>query len=783
MSENQDFSVASIVPNETRHKSTIIDYNRKAKIFQNVIYFLDFIVVVFALAYPWISSRSAARKSISNIFSQHLLAHTEAITGALQEFLRQYEVPSRFLLGVVDDPYLIDCTSDKVYQFIRYCKSSRRNIQPQPNVFFLGQNSDTPSFCFINWNNTESTNEDDFHFYYMMNPSVEFYIFKHFSGLETDFSVGNVVDDSEQGTIIENLNFYDRFEHLFASPQFNKFIWENPFTYPPLISQSMLTGAIFSQKNTTYGTSSMISGIGLGFDNLYSTLNNIASITNCNYALLNTEGNVLMTDQGITPFITTSDEMTDVFPTLRQLNSTFWYKVASINFDLENRTIVTEDIDDNYYLLLSEYVTIRDTPQYQIIVAFNIEESLAQIYYRTCIIFLLAVVILGIIFFALSYFGRRSTIERERKLQRVPALQDDKFTIDENCGVLLKSIHSLRRLQLAYPEDPMLNKIIDSAVLSLAQSKNALFCKPAASQTGHLSSEFNEAIQHKLIAKEPAKPPFSIWKKTIGKNLIKGLPNPSLDFRWEYFSENPIIIVKQMVALIVQHDLFFAEVDPDGLLNFLTMLAKNTKYPISTSLRINAFSYLISQTLKNSLQVRLDILAISLSVALIHSVAEENYCKRVKTINNVLETFDQTVPGTGETREYLRETIKELLMSTDDKHVFDIIGEFSLISESPEFSITDNYDHHRIYMRALVKLCDFCPYWSSKDTMIKALQTENTLGGVSLSFRSSYEYVVASKIVSPLLNDFTNIAKMDDISSNFKENLEYLKSSAAVNDY
>ena len=782
LSENQ-FSVGSIVPKEIKHKSTIVDYNRKARIVQNVIYFLDFIVVLFALAYPWISSRSAARKSITNIFTQHLLAHTEAITGSLQEFLRQFEVPSRFLLGVVDDPYLIDCTSDKVYQFIRYCKSSRRNIQPQPNVFFLGQNSDTPSFCFINWNSTDSDNEDDFHFYYMMNPSVEFYMFKHFSGLETDFSIDNVVDDSEQGTIIEDLNFYDRFVSLFASPQYNKFLWENPFTYPPLISKSMLTGAIYTQKTNEYGTTATVSGIGLQFYNLYSTLNSVASITKCNYALLDMEGSVLMTDQGITPFLSSDNQTPSLFPTLRQLNSTFWYSVASIDFDLENKTIMTEVIDDNVYLLLSEYITIRDTPQFQLIVSFNLEESLAEIYFRTCIIFIFALVLLGIIYFALSYFSRRSAIERARKLQRVPTLQDDKFTIDENCGVLLRSIHSLRRLQLAYPEDSMLNKIIDSAVLSLAQSKNALFCKPISSQTSHLSNEFNEAIQHKLIAKEPAKPPFSIWKKTVGKNLIKGMPSPSLDFKWEFYSENPIIIVKQMVALIVQHDLFFSEIDPDGLLNFLTLLAKNTKYPISTSLRVNAFSYLLSQTLKNSLQVRLDILALSLSVALIHSVAEENYCKRIKAINHVLESFDQTVPGTGETRDYLRETIKEILMATDDKHVFDIIGEFSLISESPEFSITDNYDHHRIYMRALVKLCDFCPYWLSKDTMIKALQIENTLGDVSLSFRSNYEYVVASKIVSPLLNDFTNIAKMDDISINFKENLEYLKSSAAVNDY
>ena len=732
-------------------------------------------MIVVALVYPWISSRIAANKSISNIFSEHLIAHTEAISGGVQEFLSQYEVPSRFLIGVIEDPYLIDCTEEKVYQFIRYCKASRKNLQPRPSVFFLGQNQSTtngPRFCFINWNTT-SEDEDDFQFFYLLTPqTADLILIKHFSGLTTDFS--NFDSFTMEGEIFD---FTDKFNSLFIS-QHSTFQWTNPFVSLPLITNPLLTGSLYARKNDSTAIASVISGIGLDFDYLFTTLSDIASLSQCHYALMDLNGNVLITDAGKIYVNHTSDSQSDLYPSLKELNSTFWSSVADLEFDLVNHTIISESIDNSIYLLMSTYISVRDQPQFQLIVAFDLENSLSDIFYNTSLIFIIAVVLLSIIFFGISCCSRKATIERARKLKRIPTLQDDKFNIDKNSGVLLNSIHSLRRLQLAYPEDSMLNKITDSAVLNLAQSKNALFCKPISSPNGLITSEFSEAIQHKLEHKEPAKAPFMVWKKTIGRNLCQDI-RIVLDYQWPE-SENPIIIVRQIVWLIVQHDLLFAEIDPDGLIKFIKMTAESMNSPSSTSLRINYFAYLISNTLKNSLQTRIDILAVALSVALIHSVAEENYCKRVKKINNVLNSFDQIVPGQGPTRDYLRETVRELLMSTDDKHVFDLIGEFALISESPEFSISDNYDHHQIFMKALVKLCDFSPYWAPNATMLKALEAESTLGDVSNSFRFNYEYVVASTIVSPLMNDFANITKMDEISNNFKENLEYLARSASI---
>ena len=762
---------------ENKEKSNISRYNHRANLVQKIIYFVDFCVVLIALFYPWFSSRNAARSSISNILSEHLTAHTEAITGGIQEFLKQYEIPSRFLEGITEDPYLVDCTPEKVYQFIRYCQASRNNISPKPNIFFLGES--TTSFCLVNWNTTNNSTsnekgDDYFNFYYMLTPTQDVYLLKHYNGSSTNFTDFKPYEEGD--TVID---FSDKMNSIFETDEYNRFNWFNPFRNEKMVpAKTIISGATYKLKNTTDSEQNIVvSGIGLDFDYLFDSVKSVASIAECKYALLTLSGQVLITDNGKVDAKKQSSNDYLEYPKLSEISDPFWNYVETIRKKL-NQTVVKEEIDGNSYLLMSESITVRDDPQFQVIVAFDLEEPTSRMYYDTSIIFIGALSIICFAYFSLSWFLRFIAIKRIKKLKRVPALEDDKFVIDENCGSLSKAIHSLRRLQLAYPEDSMLNKITDNAVLNLTQSKDALFCKPLVTNHND-SSLFDQALQPRVVPPEPKVPPFSIWKKTVGKKLSRIQPI-TLDFDWNFYSSNPAIIVHQIIWIVVQHDLFFEEIDPDGLVTFLTFLAKNIKHPASVSLRINSLAYLISGPLKNSLQPRIDLLAVSLAVAILQTVSEENYCKRVKSIKAVLDAFDSIVSGNGEVRTYLKETIRDLLMSADDKHVFDLIGEFSVISESSEFSINDNLDHHLIFMKSLVKFCDFCPYWSTTATMLKALEIENQLGEVSQSFRNNYEYNVASKIVAPLFNDFNNIIKMNEVASNFNTNLDKLKELCSI---
>ncbi|EAY01246.1 hypothetical protein TVAG_027140 [Trichomonas vaginalis G3] len=484
------------IPSVGKKKSNITEYNRKSYIIQNFLYLIVFIVILASLTYPWISSRNAAKESIAKIYSEHLTAHTEAITAGIQEFLKQYEVPSRFLAGISDTPDLIECSQSKVYNFIRYCQAARKNLDPKPNLFFFGESES--SFCMINWNNTNSTNPDEFHFFYAYHYQLDEFQLNYFNGLNADFNNfqpnggDNVTIWSEQMKIIYNTNV------------FNQFTWRNILYFANKKSDdNYLGGAIYVRKSST--DTITISGIGFDISYLYSTLKKIASLSDSKYAFLTMDDTALLLDSGEIDPINHTKSSLYVYPSLAETSDPFWQTAAHLIDDLKNGSILSSEIDGDKYLFLLKNISVRDIPHFQIVVAFNLQEPISNMFFDTTVIFVGGLGLVGLVFFITAFFLRRSKLERSRKLKRVPNLEDEKFKIDKNGGALVRSIHSLRKLQLAYPEDTILNKIADSAILKLARSKDSLFQNPSVSD-----GEFKTVLRRLSPPPEPAEPPFQM---------------------------------------------------------------------------------------------------------------------------------------------------------------------------------------------------------------------------------------------------------------------------------
>lgn len=752
-------------PSPGKKRSSITEYNRKSYIIQNFLYFVVFIVIVTSISYPWISSRNAAKESISNIYSEHLTAHTEAITAGIQEFLKQYEVPPRFLAGITENPNLIECSTNKVYQFVRFCQAARKNLDPKPNVFFLGESQ--TSFCMINWNNSESTDPNDFYFYYAWHYfQDQFDLYEH-QGNSTDFQNFQPT----QGTNLQD--FSTEMKMIFETSTYNSFLWHNIYyEYNSKALQNVLGGAVYIEKNST--DSVTISGIGLNFSSLLGTLQRLAAVSESKYAFLNMDDTVLFDDQGEFSPINITEKNIYQYPPISSLTDEFWSAASSILPQLKKGSIEQAPVAGKKYLFLMRNITVKESPQFRIIVAFNIEEPISNMFFDTTLIFVGSLGLVGLVFFITAFFMRRSKLERSRKLRRVPNLEDEKFKIDPNGGALVRSIHSLRKLQLASPEDTILNKIADNAILNLAQSRSALFQSPATKD-----GEFASILKKLSPPPDDGEIPFSMWRATTGERLISNF-DPEAPLDWEKNLSDPRYFARNFMHFVISNDLLFKSVDPDSLVKFAVEVAISIGNPAHSALRLAALTHLLGGPLKNTIGKRIDTFCILLAVSLLQAVNAENICKRAKNIKQYLDLLESLSPGKCEEASYIREIVRQLLMAADDKHVFEVIGEFAVISESSEFNIVDNIDHHMIYMKALVKLCDFAPYWSPIEIMKQALEAEDSFVGAATGFKESYRYVVASKIVNPLLITFTNLIKMDDVSTSLSSNIEILKKDAEI---
>lgn len=744
-----------------KNKSNITDYNRKANLLQNTLYFLVLIVIITSLTYPWISSRIVAKESITKIYSEHLRAHAGAISTGVSEFLKQYEVGPRFLHGIRDSPGLIECSETKVKQFISFCQATRSHLDPKPNLFFLGESK--KSFCFIIWTDPDSTTLNDFDFYYARpNSQGKFERYK-FNGISTDFKLFNV-EGGDDKTIIDE-------EEIFVTKTYDNFLWRN-FQKIANVTMPMYTlgGAIF--KNDTDTDSIVVAGTGVGLSHLVSNVRKIASTTESKYLFITTNDTILFNERTLYKPLSNSIGLPYyVFPTFKEINDEFWTPVGDYYEDLKSGDLITITINETKYLFLMEDIMVRNITKYKLIVAFNLEKPISDMYFEITVIFIVSLGIVTIMFFITFYILKKTKHERSKKLKRVPNLEDEKFRTDVNAGSLIRSIHSLRELQLAFPEDQILNKISDHAIQNLANTKKTLFTCPARkdSVTGLKRFAPNEAPD----------PPYLMWRFATGNRLVKG-QELNETFDWEKNSQDSKLFIKKFVSLIVYKGLLFKSIDPDSFVKFLVQMIGTEINPAHAALRLSSLVYLITGPLKNTIGSRIDTFCVALAVSLLHPVSAKQFSKRVKNIKFYQDMLDDMCPGNGEERTYIRETVRMLLMSADDRHVFDNIGELSVVSESSDFNIIENWEHHTIYMKCLVKFCDFAAYWAPSYVMSQALAAENDFSDKEPGFKGYYEYIVAAKIVLPLLTNFTNLVKMDEVSKTLYSNIDVLKRIAEI---
>ncbi|OHT17180.1 hypothetical protein TRFO_41236 [Tritrichomonas foetus] len=127
--------------------------------------------------------------------------------------------------------------------------------------------------------------------------------------------------------------------------------------------------------------------------------------------------------------------------------------------------------------------------------------------------------------------------------------------------------------------------------------------------------------------------------------------------------------------------------------------------------------------------------------------------------------------------DYFKESLSEIMVDVQDSMQFELLGEFSCRVESNEFSVSSDPDDRMLFMKALIMLCHYCPYWSDVSTMVKATERLNyaVFGSNDNENIAEFHYEHASKIVAPWISVFMNFAQMEDVVENLDANINYWK--------
>ena len=155
------------------------------------------------------------------------------------------------------------------------------------------------------------------------------------------------------------------------------------------------------------------------------------------------------------------------------------------------------------------------------------------------------------------------------------------------------------------------------------------------------------------------------------------------------------------------------------------------------------------------------------------SIIERN----IDFILNLFLIFIPTPKEKAPLVEQFMDMLTEIMIDVQDSKQFELLGEFSCRIESKYFSVSTDRDDRILFMKALIMLSHFCPYWSDVETMLKATERLNhsIFGTNDNENIPEFHFEHSSKIVAPWVSVFMNFSPMDEVVNNLKININYCK--------
>ena len=761
-------------------KLSLVSYKQKTKVVRHVTLTVTFLLLLLVVFQPWGNLRKATIETVELLSNEHLATYTKSFIVAGSQFLSAYEGMTLHLSSLTDT---IRCDQASVWRFILFGMTANSKMPGRANEFVM-MHSDG-SYCKLV---PDPDVPGKFELLYLYNGNQ----LKRYSD-QVNFEAWN---PGAQGVYVGEFDWqvmWDMFrEHG------DNLTWSEK----PLHESGDRGIAVISPVAVNSEVETIVSVL-VSSECFWATLQSSNAPSAFNYAVLNRDNTVVI-EKNIHGTKSQTVGGVEVFPKLSEIGVEIWRVVEPYVSEMAENSTQKFWIGEEAYLVTTRRFCSKVPESFKSLIVLHLSSVLEIALFSSSFIIVMVLVIVFVLCVIVILLRKRSEYSRDQKLRREVPLRESPGTISGSCGAIGRAICRLRNLEIEFPEEIVLNKVIDNAVINLAQPRERLF---SLVMTSDCTCEFCKEIlaTGKEVLERQPRDIYSTWNK-MSFPALATIADLQLD--GDGIQGEPVrSLIRVAAKFIASNNLLLVDFDPDLFLNFIVEFANNyVRYPEHKTHMIINLSQLLSGPFHYWLQNRVDLLVV-LFVALVKDISYEaatnaidpEHCDVVLAHSDVfsdhasaiereallaLHLLRKFIPKSPEKHnlvEYFETSVRDILIAIHDHNQFRLFTEFHSRVQSPQFSVHSDPADRLLFMKVILVFCDFCPYWSPETTMVHLLDqmkhsvfTEEEAADEELYCHWHLE--VSNRIVKSWLNILTNFYPLEDITENFNHNVEYWQS-------
>ena len=778
-------------------------YSQRKSLIDVIFNTISYLLILFASVSIFFNVRATSLSSAYYLNDEHIVAHSLSFAYSINEQLIRYEISAKFIGLLSLSSNIVMCDVDHMFFFKKICDSIN-SFTPRPYRYYLSH--DNIGSCQLEYN-YENMTFFDLYYYFPYNETHD--QIKHYNE-NTDFKSW---DPDSEGTFI---SFVTREESDF---RYNNREERQTQYWTPGIAQfgGQTDTRVFTNIYPAWENNQKLvslAGTSVYMVELYDMLMTRTQAPYSHFVITDSNYNVLIENEIGAVWPLYVNVTLPIFPSLRELNKTIWNEVADyINLteleidqtQISNISFLDEagNNDIKQYMIIKRVLQTRSEQEFYLIMLFELNPVITKVYYDISLLFLFlafgAVIVISIYKVISLKIEQNQTSKLLKKSTEGKNIQ--LFNLKIFDGTLSKAIERLRRVELSYPEDSMLNKTLDTAINELARNKDEIFnveyknsSSKSNSQHGHC--EFcsylnpNENFQSVSHRKNSHKKISSngILSYGLWDTLIKAQVDKQNYLNDRLYESNPrSFLIRMFTKLIFEEKLYFNDLDPDLVITFVII------YISSNQSQIENFQHFIYNKIE-SLRMIIDLLKgpfnnwipskLHFFAVAFAKVVQRNFPHSTNIINTptidsyfyndgdyILTNFHKYL--TIENREF-DFIVKTLLNETTNEQKLATFGEFYNRVQSPSFFLNENIKDEILFLKVLFNICDFSAYFIGMDGNKCFTEINNSLFSPSELKDSNFIYKFHLEFAEKILKEWL---KLLCILSNMNVYEDYLNST------
>lgn len=729
-----------------RFKNDVVDSNKnKVKILSYMHCFISIMVVLLVFGLTWMYPRHDVTKTSHSFAQVRTKSRLLEITSFLQYYLEQGESIATHLALLSERSDDLRCNKKLITTFIYYCSLTSGTNSYLTDFVLANKNE---SFCEYRY-----IGNGKYDIYYTVGDKLKIY--------DGRTSFDNW-DPSAEGDVLRNINYDEFYNDL--TQGLNSPFWSDLSSVDYINEKYLKFIYPFIDKN---GNITTISAIGFNVRHLTNFLTE--TFKNFHWMI----------------YFETQRSTNVTIYSLANNDKNLWNIVFKNMNGFNNETATIIEINETSSFSVMKNNLSMNGNTFQIFIGYEREYEVKGLLMYGSKLFLISlniVIVICIFLFYLYNKIRNNTLKKLKVQVVIPGLKDEKPVF---LGKLGESIQIIHQIQLSYPDETLLNKILDSTISNLTEAQRHLFVERKKLDCDCELCKLlfsNESV----INEDCTEIPFETWKAYFKANFYCDYST----LNWKEIDKNPkLFLVKYFINIITSKKLIFLEIDPDSFIKFLIEYVENylTSYKLTISM-IYYLNFLIQSNFNNWILNKEDLfilyfcgLTYFAKVEDDNDILNNSYFSYEFKINSILNLFFKNVPATkSEFFAYFKATFKDIMYGMQDFNNFNLYGEICCRVESYKCSVQTNLEDLHLFMKGFLKLCSYSCFWSQNQVMLRCFKEFKTIM-FDKSELDDYDFIkgfiheFSSKIVLSWLRLFQNFAPLIDAEENLKKNMRYFE--------